>query len=80
MQAKVEQLGDRLAVCIPADVAAALGLALGTPVDIGAESGRLVVSPPGKGLLTMAEMLEGVTPESYHKEVDWGPPVGNEVW
>jgi hypothetical protein len=25
-------------------------------------------------------MLAGVTDENRHEEVDWGPPVGREVW
>jgi antitoxin component of MazEF toxin-antitoxin module len=26
------------------------------------------------------ELLAKVTPENIHPEVDFGPPVGNEVW
>jgi antitoxin MazE len=29
---------------------------------------------------SLGELLEGITPEDYHPEVEWGPPVGNEVW
>ena len=29
---------------------------------------------------TLAELLEGVTPENVHAEVDFGRPVGKEVW
>lgn len=30
--------------------------------------------------MTLEEMVEKITPETLHDEVDWGPPVGNEVW
>jgi antitoxin MazE len=29
---------------------------------------------------TEAELLKGVTPEMVGGEVDWGPPVGKEIW
>jgi hypothetical protein len=36
-------------------------------------------SDPDRRLnLSLEEMLELVTPENRHGEVDWGPPVGRE--
>ena len=29
---------------------------------------------------TLEELLDKITPENRHEEVDWGPPVGKEVW
>ena len=29
---------------------------------------------------TLDELVAGITPENRHEEIDWGPPVGNEVW
>jgi antitoxin MazE len=28
----------------------------------------------------LADLLKQITPENLHKEVDFGPPCGNEVW
>jgi len=25
-------------------------------------------------------MLATITPENLHGEIDWGPPVGKEIW
>ncbi len=80
MTGQVEKWGDGLAVRIPAEAAVALGLAEGTAVDVGVEAGKLVVRPPGKPKLTLAELVAKITPENRHGEVDWGPPMGNEVW
>lgn len=30
--------------------------------------------------LTLEEMLAGITDENRHEEIDFGPPVGKEVW
>jgi antitoxin MazE len=26
------------------------------------------------------ELVSGITPDNRHEEINWGPPVGNEVW
>jgi hypothetical protein len=26
------------------------------------------------------DQIAGITKENYHREADWGGPVGNEVW
>jgi antitoxin component of MazEF toxin-antitoxin module len=28
----------------------------------------------------LEDLIVGITQESYHREIDWGQPVGNEVW
>lgn len=30
--------------------------------------------------MTLAEMIERITPETLHDYIDFGPPVGKEVW
>ena len=57
-----------------------LGLAEGSQVDVKVEGGRLVIEPARRRRMTMAELLEGFTPDDKPGEVDWGPPVGREVW
>jgi hypothetical protein len=29
---------------------------------------------------TLASLPKQVTPDRRHEEIDWGPPVGKEVW
>lgn len=33
-----------------------------------------------KGKYSLDELLEGVTPEHFNGEMDWGEPVGEEVY
>jgi antitoxin MazE len=28
----------------------------------------------------LEQLVAGITPENRHRELEWGPPVGNEVW
>ena len=56
-----------------------LGLTEGSQVDVKIEAGPLVIEPVRRRM-TMAEMLEGFTPEDRPGEVDWGAPASREVW
>jgi antitoxin MazE len=29
---------------------------------------------------SLLDLMDGVTPENLHEEIDFGPPVGREVW
>lgn len=40
----------------------------------------LTGTPRRRSKYTTAELLKGVTDENMHGEIDWGPPVGKEVW
>lgn len=43
--------------------------------------GQTIVLPPAKtdSNFTLDKMLEGVTPQNVHGEIEWGPDVGSEV-
>lgn len=57
-----------------------LGLKEGSEVDVKVEGNRLVIEPVHCRRYTMAEVLEGFTPDDRPGELDWGPPVGREIW
>jgi antitoxin MazE len=75
----INRWGNSLGVRIPLPVANELGFKIGTVVEVTIEDGRAVISPVKKKY-TLAELLEGVTPDLIEGEYDWGQPVGNEAW
>jgi antitoxin MazE len=79
VRARVSRWGNSLAIRIPSAFAEETQLDEGTAVEIAVEGGRLVVSAarPQYGL---DELLDQVTDENIHGEIDWGPAAGNEVW
>jgi antitoxin MazE len=79
MNAVVAKWGNSLAVRLPRHLAADARLSEGTRIDMHIEGGALVVRP-ARPRYTLKELLEGYKPEHRHEEVDWGPPVGKEVW
>jgi antitoxin MazE len=80
MRARVQKWGNSLALRIPETFAAEVGLEKDGEVELSVEKGRLVVVPPGPPTYTLEELLAGVKPSNLHGEIDWGPPVGKEIW
>ena len=80
MRATIKKLANSLAICVPDEMAEAIGLEVGSEVEVRVVNGCLKVYPPGTPRYTLEELVAQITPENRHEEVDWGPPVGKEVW
>ena len=78
MHSTVKRWGNSLAVRLPKDLAQTLEIKEGSRLTLEVvEDGLLIKRPRKRDLDTL---LEGVTQENIHGEVDWGEPVGKEVW
>jgi len=51
----------------------------GEELEIRVEAGRITLEPLDCGL-TLESLVAQITPENQHHELDWGKPVGREVW
>jgi antitoxin MazE len=71
--------GNSQALRIPKTMLDALQISEGDEVELMVEDGRLTVRPVTPKL-TLESLVAQITPENCHKELDWGKPVGNEVW
>jgi antitoxin MazE len=80
METRVQKWGNSLAVRIPQAFASEVGLAENSAVEMRLENGDLIISAPRRQKLKLADLLEQVTPENRHDPVDFGKPVGKEVW
>lgn len=79
MQTKVQKWGNSLALRIPKSFAAETSLKEDSLVDLSLENGRLVIEAV-KPKFTLDELLDQITEETLHEEIDFGPPVGKEAW
>jgi antitoxin MazE len=80
MKSQIGQWGNSLAVRIPKNVVEALSLKPNDPVECSVENGKLVFEPiQALPELSLEELLAEVT-EPPEGEVDWGAPMGKEVW
>lgn len=75
--AHVGRWGSSLAVRIPRAVAEQCGVSEGSAMEMEVRSGRIVMR---KNNYDLADMVERITPENVHSEVDFGGPVGEELW
>jgi antitoxin MazE len=74
---KVSMWGNSLGVRLPQTIIQQIGLKQGDLVAVSTEGDKIVLSP-AKPKYTLEGLLQDVTPESQHDEVDWGEPVGAE--
>lgn len=72
--------GNSLGVRIPMAIAKQIHLTEGTNVTLTVVDGNLVIQPVPRKRYTLDELLEGMTPDNCHAEVEMGKPVGNEIW
>jgi antitoxin MazE len=79
VRAQVVTWGNSQAIRIPKVVLDEMQIKEGDEVEMIVENGRLMVRPLHPKL-TLESLLAAITPENCHKEIDWGKPVGNEVW
>ncbi len=76
---KIRKWGNSLAVRIPQALAEEAGLAEGEPVSVRVDDGKLVISRRVRKY-RLDDLLDRITPENQPELIDWGPPVGKEVW
>jgi len=80
MKARVQKWGNSLALRIPKSFAAHSNIKQGSVVDLSLDNGRMIVEAAKEQEYSLEELLAQVTKKNLHSEVDFGAPVGNEVW
>ena len=77
MNARIGRWEGGLAVELPQEMAARLGLREGDRVMLHLESGAILLR---KAEPTLEDLIARVTDENRHAATEWRPPVGREVW
>ena len=80
MRATVKKWGNSAAVRIPASVMQATRLDLDEAVDVREEAGRIVIEPVRTKTYDLGKLVKGITSKNQHEAIDFGPPMGKEVW
>ena len=74
------KLGRDLTLKIPQTFAAQLGLGPDSNVDLSLLGNSIIICPAQKPPLLLEDLLAKVTDSNLHDEVDFGPPIGKELW
>jgi len=80
MRVQIRKWGNSASVRIPASVMSAASLRMDQEVDVREEDGRIIIDPVIAPVYDLDTLLDGMTPDTFHDAVDFGAPVGNEVW
>lgn len=82
---KVEFLrwGNSLALRVPKAFAEEIGAVEGKPAEMTTKNGILVVKvakPRQRRRYSLQSLIDGITEENRHPEVEWGATAGGEIW
>ena len=80
MRLQQKKWGNSASVRIPASIMAAAALHIDQLVDVREEKGRIVIEPVLVPVYDLDVLLAQMTPDKFPDEVDFGQPVGNEIW
>ena len=80
MKVQVQKWGNSLALRIPRNFALETSIQNGSTVDIAVEKGRIIVKPIVGEKILLEDLLNQITEDNLHTEVDFGKPEGKEVW
>ena len=82
MKSRVQRWGNSLAIRIPKAFANELDVTEGSDVDLSVREGSLVIQPSKRSRekLDLAELIRQIPVDYVPEVIDWGPPVGEEIW
>ena len=80
METRIKKWGNSLALRIPKALAKEAGLSYELPVELSLVEGKLVIAPIEPHKLDLEAMLDQITEDNLHSEVNFGTVVGQEVW
>ena len=76
----VKKWGNSLALRIPKHVADELQIDQNTEVELQVEAGELHIKPKAVPRYSLDQLLNQITPENTHSEIETGIPRGQEAW
>jgi len=78
METKIKKWGNSLGIRIPNTIVKELSLKDGSTVEISEDVNRIVIKPKRSDALNI--ILNQVTSENIHEEIDFAEPRGKEIW
>jgi antitoxin MazE len=75
----VKKRGNSADVRVPDSVTKATQLEVDEVVAVRQDRGR-IIEPVRPKPYELSELLKGITKKNQHREADFGPAVGGEIW
>jgi antitoxin MazE len=80
MHVRVQKWGNSLAVRIPKPLAQDAEVKEGTVLNLAVSEGKVIATPVSKKKLSLKQLLAKVNKKTLHDEINFGSPVGREIW
>jgi antitoxin MazE len=80
MTTKVKKWGNSLAVRLPKDLSDRLNLLAESPVSLKLVGQQLMIKPIKRPKTSLASLVKKINSQNRQEFVNWGKPVGHEVW
>ena len=82
MATRVQKWGNSQGLRIPKQILEETNLHVGDDVTISVQDGNIVISPSKdkRRKYDINELVSRIPPDYKPQELDWGKPVGREVW
>lgn len=82
MLAKIQKWGNSQGLRLAKNLLADAQLGVGDEVDIRVKDGIMVVTPAkrNRGRHSLKDLVARIPKNYQTEEIDWGDPVGKEVW
>ncbi len=78
MKATIKKWGNSAAVRLPATIMEAAHLELDQVLDIREENGIIMIEPVCSEDVSLARLVDGITPENIPDAIEFGGAVGEE--
>ena len=82
MITKIQKWGNSQGLRLSKDLLSDVDIAIGDEVDVAVRKGTLIVRPVRRvrGGHDLRKLVGRISKKYKPRELDWGPPVGREVW
>ena len=82
MITKIQKWGNSQGLRLSKDVLSDADIDVGDEVDVAVRKGTLIVRPVRRvrGGHDLRKLVSRISKKYKPRELDWGPPVGREVW
>jgi len=82
MVTRIQKWGNSQGLRLAKQVLDDASIAVGDDVDIAVKDGMIVITPSRRvrGKVSLKELVLRLPKNKRHREMDWGKPVGKEVW
>ncbi|MDD2935277.1 MAG: AbrB/MazE/SpoVT family DNA-binding domain-containing protein [Candidatus Pacebacteria bacterium] len=80
MKTRIKKWGNSLAIRLPKTSVDLLNLKENNEVSFDFDKDQIIIKPENKKEYSLSELISKINSKNIHKEIDWGKPVGKEIW